>query len=72
MDFQRVIEEQLRKAREEGKFDHLRGHGQPLRLDENPFEDPTWQGTSGNGVHNCRTQCMNGPTLMTINRPAAS
>ena len=27
---------------------------------------------SGNGVHNCRTQCMNGPTLMTINRPAAS
>jgi DnaJ family protein C protein 28 len=43
MDFQRVVEEQLRKAREEGKFDNLRGHGQPLRLDENPFEDPTWQ-----------------------------
>ncbi len=43
MDVQRIVEEQLRKAREEGKFDHLRGHGQPLRLDENPFEDPAWQ-----------------------------
>jgi DnaJ family protein C protein 28 len=43
MNFDRVIEEQLRKAREEGKFDNLRGHGQPLRLDENPFEDPAWQ-----------------------------
>ena len=43
MDFQRIVEEQLRKAREDGKFDNLRGHGQPLRLDENPFEDPAWQ-----------------------------
>jgi len=43
MDFQRIVEEQLRKAREEGKFDNLRGHGQPLNLDENPFEDPSWQ-----------------------------
>ena len=43
MDFQRIVEEQLRKAREEGKFDNLRGHGRPLRLDENPFEDPAWQ-----------------------------
>ena|SRR5438105_1781930 len=43
MDFQRIVEEQLRKAREDGKFDNLRGHGQPLALDENPFEDPTWQ-----------------------------
>src|SRR5258707_14392235 len=43
MDVQRIVEEQLRKAREEGKFDNLRGHGQPLRLDENPFEDPAWQ-----------------------------
>ncbi|MCC6190518.1 MAG: DUF1992 domain-containing protein [Anaerolineales bacterium] len=43
MDFDRVIEEQLRKAREAGKFDNLRGHGQPLRLAENPFEDPSWQ-----------------------------
>ncbi len=43
MDVQRIVEEQLRKAREDGKFDNLRGHGQPLRLDENPFEDPAWQ-----------------------------
>ena len=43
MDFQRIVEEQLRQAREAGKFDNLRGHGQPLNLDENPFEDPTWQ-----------------------------
>lgn len=43
MNFDRVIEEQLRKAREEGKFDNLRGHGQPLSLDSNPFEDPAWQ-----------------------------
>jgi DnaJ family protein C protein 28 len=43
MDVQRIVEEQLRKAREEGKFDNLRGHGQPLCLDENPFEDPAWQ-----------------------------
>ena len=43
MDVQRIVEEQLRKAREEGKFENLRGHGQPLRLDENPFEDPAWQ-----------------------------
>ena len=43
MNFDRVIEEQLRKAREEGKFDNLRGHGQPLPNDDNPFEDPAWQ-----------------------------
>lgn len=43
MDFNRLIEEQLRQAREDGKFDNLRGHGQPLNLSENPFEDPTWQ-----------------------------
>jgi len=43
VNFDRVIEEQLRKAREEGKFDNLRGHGQPLSLDDNPYEDPTWQ-----------------------------
>jgi DnaJ family protein C protein 28 len=43
MDLQQIVEEQLRQAREDGKFDNLRGHGQPLRLDENPFEDPAWQ-----------------------------
>ncbi len=43
MNFDRLIEEQLRQAREDGKFDNLRGHGQPLNLDENPFEDPASQ-----------------------------
>src|SRR5258706_12557759 len=43
MNFDRFVEEQLRKAREEGKFDNLRGHGEPLCTDENPFEDPTWR-----------------------------
>jgi DnaJ family protein C protein 28 len=40
MDFDRVIEKLIRKAQEEGKFNNLRGHGKPLNLDENPFEDP--------------------------------
>jgi DnaJ homolog subfamily C member 28 len=26
---------------EEGAFDHLEGEGQPLDLEENPFEDPS-------------------------------
>jgi DnaJ family protein C protein 28 len=42
MSFDRVIEEQIRRAQEEGKFDDLPGKGQPLKLDENPFEDPAW------------------------------
>ncbi len=40
MDFDRIIEKLIRKAQEEGKFDNLRGQGQPLRMDENAFEDP--------------------------------
>ena len=40
MDFDRIIEKLIRKAQEEGKFDNLRGKGQPLRMDENAFEDP--------------------------------
>jgi len=38
-----VIEEIIRKAQEEGKFDNLRGKGRPLTWEENPFEDPAWQ-----------------------------
>lgn len=37
------IEEQIRQAMQEGKFDNLPGKGQPLRLDENPHEDPEWR-----------------------------
>jgi DnaJ family protein C protein 28 len=38
------IEELLRKAMEEGKFDNLPGKGQPLHLDKiNPHADPDWE-----------------------------
>ena len=38
------IEEHLRKAIEEGKFDNLPGKGKPLHLDEaNPHADPEWE-----------------------------
>ena len=43
MNWDRIIEKKIRQAQEEGKFDNLRGHGQPLNLDENPYEDPAWQ-----------------------------
>ncbi len=43
MNWDRIIEKKIREAQEEGKFDNLRGHGQPLNLDENPYEDPAWQ-----------------------------
>jgi DnaJ family protein C protein 28 len=36
-------EEQIRRAMEEGQFDNLPGKGKPLRLDDNPFEDPEWR-----------------------------
>lgn len=37
------IEEHIRRAMEEGKFDNLPGKGKPLRLNENPHEDPGWR-----------------------------
>ncbi len=37
------IEEILRRAMEEGKFDDLPGRGKPLNLDENPLTDPEWR-----------------------------
>ena len=37
------IEEQIRRAQEEGQFEDLPGKGKPLRLDENPHEDPGWR-----------------------------
>lgn len=37
------IEELIKKAIEEGKFQDLPGQGKPLNLDENPFEDPGWR-----------------------------
>ena len=37
------IEEQIRRAIQEGKFDDLPGKGKPLKLDENPFEESEWR-----------------------------
>jgi len=37
------VEEQLRKAMEEGKFDNLPGKGKPLRIEENPNADSDWE-----------------------------
>ena len=36
------VEEHIKKAMEQGKFDNLPGAGKPLRLEENPWEDPEW------------------------------
>src|SRR5215470_4453719 len=35
-----IAERKIREAMEEGAFDHLEGTGQPISLDENPYEDP--------------------------------
>ncbi|MBI3969528.1 MAG: DUF1992 domain-containing protein [Chloroflexi bacterium] len=40
MNFDVIVERKFRKAQEEGAFDKLKGAGQPLDLEENPFEDP--------------------------------
>ena len=37
------IEEHIRKAMREGKFENLPGKGKPLRLSQNPHEDPAWR-----------------------------
>jgi DnaJ family protein C protein 28 len=37
------IEDPIRKAMEDGKFDDLPGKGKPLNLDDNPYADPDWQ-----------------------------
>ncbi len=37
------VEEHIRRAMQEGKFDNLPGQGKPLHLDENPYEDPEWR-----------------------------
>jgi len=37
------IEDHIRKAIEEGKFDDLPGKGKPIQWDENPFVEADWQ-----------------------------
>jgi Domain of unknown function (DUF1992) len=34
-----IAERKIREAMEEGAFDHLEGKGEPLDLEEDPFED---------------------------------
>jgi DnaJ family protein C protein 28 len=37
------IDEQIRRAYEDGKFSDLPGKGKPLRLQNDPFIDPEWR-----------------------------
>jgi DnaJ family protein C protein 28 len=37
---ERIAEEKIREAMQVGVFDNLPGKGKPLKLDENPYEDP--------------------------------
>ena len=38
--FRLIAERKIREAIDEGAFQNLDGKGQPLNLDENPYEDP--------------------------------
>jgi len=40
-EWRSIAERKIREAMEEGVFDNLRGEGQPLDLEENPYEDPS-------------------------------
>ncbi len=40
-NWDKLVEQKIREAMKEGEFDDLPGTGQPLNLDENPFEDPS-------------------------------
>jgi DnaJ family protein C protein 28 len=42
-EFSRSLDEQIRRAIEEGQFDDLPGKGKPLDLSQNPHEDPSWR-----------------------------
>jgi len=39
-NWQKSIDQQIEEARREGKFDNLPGKGKPLKINENPFQDP--------------------------------
>ena len=40
-NWQKSIDQQIEEALREGKFDNLPGKGKPLKLNDNPFQDPT-------------------------------
>ncbi|HJS28729.1 MAG TPA: DnaJ family domain-containing protein [Anaerolineales bacterium] len=37
------LEKKIQEALESGAFDNLPGKGEPLSLDQNPHEDPSWR-----------------------------
>jgi len=37
------IDDQIRKAMQDGQFSNLPGKGKPLQMDDNPFADPEWR-----------------------------
>ncbi len=39
--WENIAERKIREAMAEGAFDNLKGKGQPLDLEENPYEDPS-------------------------------
>jgi DnaJ family protein C protein 28 len=41
--YSRIVDDQIRRAMESGEFDDLPGKGKPLKLEENPHEDPAWR-----------------------------
>lgn len=41
--YEKAIDEQIRRAQQEGQFDNLPGKGRPLDLHDNPYEDPAWR-----------------------------
>ena len=57
------IEEQLRKAMAEGKFDNLPGKGKPLHLDE---EQPTCRPRLGAGYRMLKDSGFSLPWIETI------
>jgi DnaJ family protein C protein 28 len=38
----RAVDEIIRQAMKRGDFDNLPGKGKPLKLQDNPYEDPAW------------------------------
>lgn len=55
------LDEQIRKAMEEGYFDNLPGKGKPLGLQSNPHEHPEW----GMAYHVLRTSGFTLPWIET-------
>lgn len=44
-NWDKLVEKKISEAMKEGAFDNLAGKGEPINLDENPFEDPSMRAT---------------------------